>query len=167
MQASIGQYSMQAGEPAQPVQQSVVMASMRGFFLREALPSPSLSGRYDAPRWSIAIAEGALLTVPDELWRLDQRVTVTIEGDAFSVSAHCWLSTLGAGRVCVDSAQARGIQARMSGTLDGVQVASVSGGLEGLRGLSGSVSGRWDLASDARGWRGTAQLATHQLAWAG
>src|ERR671939_2155651 len=39
MQASIGQYSMQAGEPAQPVQQSVVIASMRGFFLRVALPS--------------------------------------------------------------------------------------------------------------------------------
>jgi hypothetical protein len=40
MQASIGQYSMQAGEPAQPVQQSVVMAKIRGFFLRAALPSP-------------------------------------------------------------------------------------------------------------------------------
>src|SRR5258706_14825227 len=41
MQASMGQYSMQAGEPAQPVQQSVVIASMRGFFLRVALPSPT------------------------------------------------------------------------------------------------------------------------------
>src|SRR5437588_3225214 len=41
MQASIGQYSMQAGEPAQPVQQSVVIARMRGFFLRVALPSPT------------------------------------------------------------------------------------------------------------------------------
>ncbi|SRR6266496_5825926 len=41
MQASIGQYSIQAGEPAQPVQQSVVMARMRGFFLRVALPSPT------------------------------------------------------------------------------------------------------------------------------
>jgi hypothetical protein len=45
MQASIGQYSMQAGEPAQPVQQSVVMASIRGFFLRAALPSPSDMGQ--------------------------------------------------------------------------------------------------------------------------
>src|ERR1041384_25969 len=41
MHASIGQYSMHAGEPAQPVQQSVVIARMRGFFLRVALPSPS------------------------------------------------------------------------------------------------------------------------------
>lgn len=41
MHASIGQYSMQAGEPAHPVQQSVVMASIRGRFLRVALPSPT------------------------------------------------------------------------------------------------------------------------------
>ena len=41
MQASMGQYSMQAGDPAQPVQQSVVMARIRGRFLRAALPSPS------------------------------------------------------------------------------------------------------------------------------
>src|SRR5882672_3145306 len=46
MQASIGQYSMQAGEPAQPVQQSVVIASIRGLFLRAALPSPSDIGQY-------------------------------------------------------------------------------------------------------------------------
>src|SRR3954468_2088055 len=45
MQASIGQYSMQAGEPAQPVQQSVVTARIRGFFLRVALPSPSDIGQ--------------------------------------------------------------------------------------------------------------------------
>ncbi len=45
MQASIGQYSMQAGEPAQPVQQSVVMARIRGFFFRVALPSPSDIGQ--------------------------------------------------------------------------------------------------------------------------
>jgi hypothetical protein len=45
MQASIGQYSMQAGEPAQPVQQSVVIARMRGRFFRAALPSPSDIGQ--------------------------------------------------------------------------------------------------------------------------
>src|SRR5207253_6539292 len=45
MQASIGQYSIHAGDPAQPVQQSVVIASMRGFFLRVALPSPSDMGQ--------------------------------------------------------------------------------------------------------------------------
>lgn len=36
---------MQAGDPAQPVQQSVVMARMRGFFLRVAFPSPSDMGQ--------------------------------------------------------------------------------------------------------------------------
>jgi hypothetical protein len=41
MQASIGQYSMHAGEPAQPVQQSVVMARILGFFFLVALPSPT------------------------------------------------------------------------------------------------------------------------------
>src|SRR6266513_361992 len=44
IQASIGQYSTHAGEPAQPVQQSVVIARMRGFFLRVALPSPTDMG---------------------------------------------------------------------------------------------------------------------------
>lgn len=46
MQASIGQYSMHAGDPAQPVQQSVVIARIRGFFLRVALPSPTDIGQY-------------------------------------------------------------------------------------------------------------------------
>ena len=45
MQASIGQYSMQAGDPAHPVQQSVVIANIRGLFLRAALPSPSDMGQ--------------------------------------------------------------------------------------------------------------------------
>jgi hypothetical protein len=45
MQASMGQYSMQAGDPAQPVQLSVVIASIRGLFLRAALPSPSDMGQ--------------------------------------------------------------------------------------------------------------------------
>src|SRR6266568_2018672 len=34
MQSSTGQYGTQAGEPAQPVQHSVITASSRGFFLR-------------------------------------------------------------------------------------------------------------------------------------
>jgi hypothetical protein len=45
MHASIGQYSIHAGEPEQPVQQSVVIARMRGRFLRCALPSPSDIGQ--------------------------------------------------------------------------------------------------------------------------
>ncbi|CAN5735339.1 hypothetical protein BH18ACI4_BH18ACI4_09280 [soil metagenome] len=36
---------MQAGEPAHPVQQSVVIARIRGFFLRVALPSPMDMGQ--------------------------------------------------------------------------------------------------------------------------
>jgi len=45
MQASIGQYSIHAGDPEQPVQQSVVIAKMRGFFFLLALPSPSDMGQ--------------------------------------------------------------------------------------------------------------------------
>src|SRR6202795_3281008 len=40
MQSSTGQYSTQAGEPAQPVQHSVMTASSLGFFLR-AVEMPS------------------------------------------------------------------------------------------------------------------------------
>jgi hypothetical protein len=36
---------MHAGEPAQPVQQSVVIASIRGRFLRAAFPSPADIGQ--------------------------------------------------------------------------------------------------------------------------
>jgi hypothetical protein len=36
---------MHAGEPEQPVQQSVVIASMRGRFLRAAFPSPADIGQ--------------------------------------------------------------------------------------------------------------------------
>src|SRR6266850_3997312 len=45
MQASMGQYSMHAGEPAQTVQQSVVIARILGRFLRVAFPSPSDIGQ--------------------------------------------------------------------------------------------------------------------------
>src|SRR5580698_7419698 len=37
MQSSTGQYSTQAGEPAQPVQHSVITASSFGFFFRGVL----------------------------------------------------------------------------------------------------------------------------------
>ena len=37
MQSSTGQYSTQAGDPAQPVQHSVITANSFGFFLRGVL----------------------------------------------------------------------------------------------------------------------------------
>jgi hypothetical protein len=40
----MGQYSIHAGEPEQPVQQSVVMARILGFFFRVAFPSPTDMG---------------------------------------------------------------------------------------------------------------------------
>src|ERR1044071_2545774 len=72
MHASMGQYSMQAGEPAQPVQQSVVMASMRGFFLRVALPSPTDIGQYFStiPIMLSRLRTGSLYEGKDTLTRL-------------------------------------------------------------------------------------------------
>ncbi len=62
MQASIGQYSMHAGEPAQPVQQSVVIASMRGFFLRVAFPSPSDMGQcFSTMSYTLVLFPGRLI----------------------------------------------------------------------------------------------------------
>ncbi len=124
----------------------------------------ALSGRHDSSRWNIAIDEGALLTLPGELWRLDRRATVTIEGDAYSMSAHCWQHTRDIGRLCVDTAQMRGENASLVGTLDRLHVAVLTSRFKGLEGIAGTVSGRWDLVSDARGWRGTAALETDQLA---
>lgn len=126
--------------------------------------SLTLTARHDSNRWNVAIDEGALLTLPGELWRLDRRATATIEGDAYSVSAHCWQHARDIGRLCVDAAQMRGENASFVGTLDRLHVSVLTSRFEGLEGLAGTVSGRWDLDSDASGWRGTATLETDRLA---
>src|SRR5438132_7359875 len=61
MHASMGQYSMHAGEPAQPVQQSVVIASMRGFFLRVALPSPTDIGECFSTMSKMLVSASAVM----------------------------------------------------------------------------------------------------------
>src|SRR5213078_2764461 len=61
MHASIGQYSMHAGEPAQPVQQSVVIARMRGFFLRVALPSPTDIGNSFSTMSKMLVSASAVM----------------------------------------------------------------------------------------------------------
>ncbi|HEY8223837.1 MAG TPA: hypothetical protein VIG25_01085, partial [Pyrinomonadaceae bacterium] len=65
----MGQYSMHAGEPAQPVQQSVVIARMRGLFLRAAFPSPSDIGQCFSTMSNI---QGAL-----KFWNFGVRGLVT------------------------------------------------------------------------------------------
>lgn len=123
----------------------------------------AVSARHDKTRWEIAIAEGALLTLPGQLWRLDQSMTATIDAGAYTLSAHCWQHTRDTGRLCVDAAQMRGENANLAGTLDRLHVAVLASQIEGLEGLAGTVSGRWDLVSDTRGWRGTAALETDRL----
>src|SRR6266446_1605345 len=58
MQSSTGQYSTQAGDPAQPVQHSVITASSFGFFLR-AVEIPFERG---SNFWSSGTIPGALTT---------------------------------------------------------------------------------------------------------
>ncbi len=135
-----------------------------GFSLGEQRGAIAAAARHDSGRWNIVIAEGAVLPLPGELWQLDRRTTATIDGTAYSVSAHCWQHMRDIGRLCVDAAQMRGANANLVGTLDRLHVTVLASRFEGLEGLGGTVSGRWDLVSDARGWRGTAALETDGLA---
>src|SRR5207253_1324318 len=48
MQSSTGQYSTHAGEPAQPVQHSVITASSFGFFLRGVVIPLERGSRFNA-----------------------------------------------------------------------------------------------------------------------
>src|SRR5579864_5134563 len=67
MQSSIGQYSTQAGDPAQPVQHSVITASSLGFFLR-GVSMPLERGSHFI---SSGTMPGALLEVPGSAMRGD------------------------------------------------------------------------------------------------
>src|SRR5690349_14775738 len=86
MHASIGQYSMHAGEPEQPVQQSVVMASMRGRFLRCALPSPSDIGQCFSTM-SYIVSNPRVRLVKSQL---DSNIALRISS-TICVGAHCCL----------------------------------------------------------------------------
>src|SRR2546423_8083876 len=63
MQSSTGQYSTQAGEPAQPVQHSVITASSLGFFLRTV----SMPVQRGSNFISSGTMPGALVVVPGSL----------------------------------------------------------------------------------------------------
>src|SRR5579872_7484590 len=63
MQSSTGQYSTQAGEPAQPVQHSVITASSLGFFLRTVTMPLDLGSHLN----SSGTMPGALGSVPGAL----------------------------------------------------------------------------------------------------
>src|SRR5256885_4069906 len=76
MQSSTGQYSTQAGEPAQPVQHSVMTASSLGFFLRGVVKplerGSCFSSRGTMPAClvtCVSLAMGGII-----LWRLPFRI---------------------------------------------------------------------------------------------
>jgi len=116
--------------------------------------------------WRLAVAEGALMTLPGDLWRLDRPAIGTLVDGGVSVSAHCWLTPNGQGRACVDSAAVHRDRVRLVGAIDQLPVEMFTGTFEDLGAVIGTVSGRWDIASDAQRWRGTAALETEGLALA-
>ncbi len=115
-------------------------------------------------RWNLAVAKGALIPLPGEPWRLDRRLAATFADGAFDVSAHCWLHASAGGRVCVDNAEWRDDRVRLVGTVDVLPVATLTAAFADVAVLTGTLSGRWDLASDQGHWRGDATLATNGLA---
>src|SRR5882724_9638451 len=64
MQSATGQYSTQAGEPAQPVQHSVITASSLGFFLRGVVRpvdlGSNLSSSGTIPAALVTVVSGAM-----------------------------------------------------------------------------------------------------------
>src|SRR3954466_2590248 len=63
MQSSIGQYSTHAGEPAQPVQHSVITASSFGFFLRGVLSPFERGSCFSSSGTSPGLPPGTIASV--------------------------------------------------------------------------------------------------------
>lgn len=123
----------------------------------------ALSAKAVADLWDIVVAEGAVLTLPGEVWRSDRRITGTVGRNRLSLSAHCWLRGEGAGRVCVDTTDWGGDEIRLVGQVRELPVAELNKFFADLPELAGFVSGKWDLAASQQRWHGTATLDTAEL----
>jgi translocation and assembly module TamB len=134
-----------------------------GWSLADQRGSVELSARKDGDRWSVTVAEGAVLTLPDERWRLDRDVEVKIAGSNFDISQHCWLPPSSQGRVCVDAAVAEDDHIRMAGAIDGLDIAGIAHRFEDAQRVAGRLSGHWDVVGDKGRWRGSARLKTGGL----
>ncbi len=134
-----------------------------GWNLSDQRGSVELSALKEGERWKVTVAEGALLTLPDERWRLDRDVEVSVADATFDVSQHCWLPPSSQGRVCVDAAVAEGDHIRMAGAIDGLDIAGIAHRFEDTQRVAGRLSGRWDVVGDKGRWRGSAQLGTEGL----
>ena len=132
-----------------------------GWSLGEQHGSADLTADHKSNAWSVVVAEGALMTVPGELWRLDRRLNVAFVDGAFSVSAHCWLPPAGPGRLCIENVDVRDGRIRLAGMFDELPVAAFAVRFEDVAKLTGTVSGRWDVESNAGNWRGAAALETN------
>jgi translocation and assembly module TamB len=134
-----------------------------GWTYAEQRGSVTLSAKAAGDVLDIIVAEGAVLTLPGELWRSDRRISGTAGTSRLSLSPHCWLRGEGAGRVCVDTTEWRGDEIRLVGQVGELPVAELNKFFADLPELAGSVSGKWDLAASQQRWRGTATLETAEL----
>src|SRR5580704_10905599 len=79
MQSATGQYSTQAGDPAQQVQHSVITASSFGFFLRAVVSPVDLGSNFSSSGTIPAALEGVgLATVSAAIECLDYTVKMLI-----------------------------------------------------------------------------------------
>jgi hypothetical protein len=67
MQASTGQYSTQAGDPAHPVQLSMMTAKIFGFFFRRSGRPWDIGSRLINPSAGSAISSVSAIPSPDRL----------------------------------------------------------------------------------------------------
>ena len=134
-----------------------------GWNLADQRGSVELSAHKEGDKWSVTVAQGAVLTLPDERWRLDRDVEVNVADAALGVSQHCWLPPSSQGRVCVDAAVVEGDHIRMAGAIDGLDIAGVTHRFEDTQRVAGRLTGRWDVVGDKGRWRGSARLRTEGL----
>ena len=112
-----------------------------GWNLADQRGSVELSARKDGERWNVTVAEGAVLTLPGERWRLDRNTEVNVANAVYGVSPHCWLPPSAKGRVCVDAAVVEGEHIRLAGAIDAFDIAGIASRLEDARRVAGSISG--------------------------
>jgi translocation and assembly module TamB len=131
-----------------------------GWTFAEQRGRVALSARVVGDKWDLVVAEGAALTLPGELWRLDRRITGSAGRNRLTLSTHCWLRGEGAGRVCIDTTEWLGDEIRLAGQVHELPIGELNSFVADLPELAGTASGKWNVAAERRRWHGTAALET-------
>ena len=122
----------------------------------------TLSADHKPDGWNVAVAEGALMTLPGELWRLDRRLNVAFADGGFAVS-RALLAVAGWSRSRMYRKRGRARRAGPPGRARSTRcrLRPFAVRFDGVADLTGTVSGRWDVESNAGSWRGVAALETN------